>query len=160
MVEEGQHLRVVPADLGLDRGHVEPAQVDAQLAQQEPKRSITQIADNLYRFQNNFHFSVFLVTDDGVIATDPINAEAAAWLEKEIRNRFNQEIKYLVLSHDHRDHSAGGEVWADTATVIAHANAREVIIGEKRPTALPDITFTDHSRYFLCEAPQRNSFFV
>ncbi len=116
---------------------------DTQLAQQETKRAITQIADNLYRFQNNFHFSVFLVTDEGVIATDPINAEAAAWLENEIKSRFNQEIKYLILSHDHRDHSAGGEVWADTATVIAHANAREVIIGEQRPTAVPDITFTD-----------------
>ena len=114
-----------------------------QVAQQAPKRSITEVAPNLYRFQNNFHNSVFLVTPDGVIATDPINAAAATWLEAEIKTRFNQEIKYVVLSHDHRDHSSGGEVWADTATVIAHANAKPVIIGEKRPTAVPDITFTD-----------------
>jgi glyoxylase-like metal-dependent hydrolase (beta-lactamase superfamily II) len=112
-------------------------------AQQEVKRSITEIAPNLYRFQNNFHFSVFLVTDDGVIATDPINADAAKFLEAEIRSRFNQEIKYLVLSHDHADHSSGGEVWADTATVIAHANAKPVIIGEQRPTAVPDLTFDE-----------------
>ena len=110
---------------------------------QEVKRSITEVAPNLYRFQNNFHVSVFLVTDDGVIATDPINAAAATWLEAEIKTRFNQEIKYVVLSHDHADHSSGGEVWADTATVIAHANAKLVIIGEKRPTAVPDITFKD-----------------
>ena len=44
--------------------------------QNAPKRAITEIAPNLYRFQNNFHFSVFLVTDEGVIATDPINAAA------------------------------------------------------------------------------------
>lgn len=112
-------------------------------AQQEVKRSITEVAPNLYRFQNNFHVSVFLVTNEGVIATDPINAAAATWLEAEIKSRFNQEIKYVVLSHDHADHSSGGEVWADTATVIAHANAKPVIIGEKRPTAVPDITFTD-----------------
>ena len=49
-------------------------------AQQEVKRSITEIGPNLYRFQNNFHTSVFLVTDAGVIATDPINAAAATWL--------------------------------------------------------------------------------
>ena len=61
-------------------------------AQQEVKRSITEIAPNLYRFQNNFHVSVFLVTADGVIATDPINAAAATWLEGEIKTRFNQEI--------------------------------------------------------------------
>lgn len=114
-----------------------------QVAQQAPKRSITEVAPNLYRFQNNFHVSVFLVTPDGVIATDPINADAAQWLEGEIRSRFNQEIKYVVLSHDHADHSSGGEVWADTATVIAHANARRAILGEGRPTAVPEITFTD-----------------
>lgn len=110
---------------------------------QDVKRNITQIAGDLYRFQNNFHFSVFLVTPEGVIATDPIDAAAATWLKAEIKKRFNQEIKYLILSHDHRDHIAGGEVFADTALVVAHERAKAVIIGEKRPTAVPDITFSD-----------------
>ncbi len=110
---------------------------------QEVKREITKIAGDLYRFQNKFHYSVFLVTPEGVIVTDPIDADAAAWLKAEIASRFNQPIKYLVYSHDHRDHIAGGEVFADTATVIAHENAKATIIGEKRPTAVPDVTFTD-----------------
>lgn len=112
-------------------------------AQQEVKRSITEIGPNLYRFQNNFHTSVFLVTDDGVVATDPINAAAATWLENEIRTRFGQEIRYVVYSHDHADHVSGGEVWDDTAVVVAHANARDTIIAAKRPTAVPELTFTD-----------------
>ena len=112
-------------------------------AQDDVKREITHIAGDLYRFQNKFHFSVFLVTPEGVIATDPINADAAAWLEAQIRERFGQEIRYLVLSHDHADHSAGGEVFADTATVVAHERAKRTIIGEKRPTAVPEITFSD-----------------
>ena len=110
---------------------------------QEVKRSITKISGDLYRFQNKFHYSVFLVTPDGVIATDPINAEAATYLKAELKKRFNQTVKYLIYSHDHRDHIAGGEVFADTATVVAHENAKAVIIGEKRPTAVPDVTFTD-----------------
>ena len=109
----------------------------------EANRAITQITGDLYRFQNNFHYSVFLVTPDGVIVTDPINAEAATWLEAEIARRFNQPVKYLILSHDHRDHSSGGEVFADTATVIAHERAKAAIVGEGRPTAVPDITFSD-----------------
>ncbi|MDE0029687.1 MAG: MBL fold metallo-hydrolase [Deltaproteobacteria bacterium] len=109
----------------------------------QAKRAITQITGDLYRFQNNFHYSVFLVTPDGVIVTDPINAEAARWLKAEIAKRFDRPIKYLILSHDHRDHSAGGEVFADTATVIAHEKAKAVIIAERRPTAVPDITFSD-----------------
>jgi len=110
-------------------------------AQEAPKRSITRVTGDLYRFQNNFHVSVFLVTPDGVIATDPIDAQAAAWLEAEIKKRFDREIKYLVYSHDHRDHIAGGEVLADTAVVVAHEKAKAAIVGEKRPTAVPEITF-------------------
>jgi glyoxylase-like metal-dependent hydrolase (beta-lactamase superfamily II) len=110
---------------------------------QDAKRSITNIAGDLYRFQNNFHYSVFLVTPDGIIATDPISSDAASWLKQELKARFNLPVKYLIYSHDHRDHSAGGEVFAPEATVIAHQKARATIIGEKRPTAIPDVTFTD-----------------
>jgi glyoxylase-like metal-dependent hydrolase (beta-lactamase superfamily II) len=110
--------------------------------QQEAQREITQVAGDLYRFQNNFHVSVFLVTPEGVIATDPIDAEAAAWLQDQIEERFEQPIRYVIYSHDHADHIAGGEVFEE-AIVIAHDNAKRAIIGEQRPTAVPDITFSD-----------------
>ncbi len=113
------------------------------LAQSQPKRAITQIAGDLYRFQNNFHYSVFLVTPEGIIVTDPINSEAATWLKGELAKRFDVPVKYLIYSHNHADHIAGGEVFADTATVVAHVNAMAHIAGEGRPTAIPDITFAD-----------------
>ncbi len=122
---------------------------DGALAQQEPKRAVTQISGDLYRFQNNFHFSVFLVTPDGVIATDPINAEAARWLEEEIARRFDKEVKYLIYSHDHADHISGGQVFADTAIVVAHENAKATILGENRPTAVPDLTFSERMTIVL-----------
>src|SRR5262245_4078868 len=119
--------------------------VGTALAQQQqpPQRGITKIAGDLYRFQNNFHYSVFLVTPAGIIVTDPIDAEAAAWLKAELAKQFNKPIKYLIYSHDHRDHIAGGEVFADTAVVVAHDNAKATIVGEKRPTAVPQLTFSD-----------------
>jgi len=110
---------------------------------QAPVREITQIKGNVYRFRNNFHYSVFAVTPAGIIATDPIDADAARWLKAEFAKRFNVPVKYLVYSHDHADHISGGEVFADTAVVVAHANAKPVIIGEKRPTAVPHVTFGD-----------------
>lgn len=42
-------------------------------AQQAPTRAITHIAGDLYRFQNNSHDAVFLVTPDGILVTDPID---------------------------------------------------------------------------------------
>jgi glyoxylase-like metal-dependent hydrolase (beta-lactamase superfamily II) len=114
----------------------------AAQAQDAPKRAITRISGELYRFQNNFHYSVFLVTPDGVIVTDPIDADAARWLKAEIASRFGKPIRYVVYSHDHRDHIAGGEVFAaDGAIIVAHEKAKHTIIGENRPTAVPQITF-------------------
>ncbi|HJR51750.1 MAG TPA: MBL fold metallo-hydrolase, partial [Gemmatimonadales bacterium] len=107
-----------------------------------PIREITRIAGEVYRFRNAGHYSVFAVTPAGVIATDPINADAARWLEAEITQRFKQPVRYLVYSHDHADHIAGGEVLADTATVVAHETARATIVGERRPTAVPQVTFS------------------
>jgi len=115
----------------------------AQTPAQPPVREITQIAGEIYRFRNNNHYSIFAVTPAGIIATDPINAEAAKWLQAELQKRFAQPIKYLIYSHDHADHSAGGEVFADTAVVVAHDHAKTAIIGEKRPTAVPQVTFSE-----------------
>lgn len=114
---------------------------DSTAAAQGAKRSITKIAGDVYRFQNNFHFSVFMVTSDGIIVTDPINADAAKWLKAELATRFNQPVKFLVYSHDHADHISGGEIYADTAMVVSQSNAKGHIVGENRPTAAPDITF-------------------
>ena len=97
---------------------------------QAPVREISQIAGEVYRFRNQNHYSVFAVTPAGIIATDPINAEAAQWLKAELQRRFNRPVKYLIYSHDHADHIAGGEVFADTATVIAHENAKAAIMAE------------------------------
>jgi hypothetical protein len=83
------------------------------------------------------------VTPEGVIATDPINVDAAVWRKAEIAERFGQPVKYLIYGHGHADDIAGGEVLADTATIVAHDNAKRTIICEKRPTAAPQVTFSD-----------------
>ena len=110
---------------------------------QTPTREITQLAGEVYRFRNNNHYSIFAVTPAGIIATDPINAEAAQWLKAELQRRFGQPVKYVVYSHDHADHISGGEIFADTAVVVAHENAKSAILGERRPTAVPQLTFSE-----------------
>lgn len=111
-------------------------------AASEPARSITHLAGDVYRFQNNAHYSVFMVTPDGVIATDPISPDAAAWLNIEIQVRFNQPVKYVIYSHDHWDHVSGAAAFPE-ATIIAHANAVPWIQASDDPIELPDITFTN-----------------
>ncbi len=113
------------------------------VAEQLPDRGIVRITGDLYRFQENAHYGVFLVTSDGVIVVDQINAETATWLKTQLQQRFQKEVKYLVYSHHHEDHVSGGEVFAATATIIAHDNAVAGLNVLKIPTPLPDITFSD-----------------
>lgn len=111
-------------------------------SQKPAVREITRVAGDLYRFRNNFHYSVFMVTRAGIIATDPINAEAARWLKQELAGRFNRPVKYLIYSHDHADHISGGEVFSDSAVVVAHERAKARIVAEKRATAVPEVVFS------------------
>ena len=73
---------------------------DLAAAQQAPTRTITNIAGDLYQFQNNFHFSVFYVTGEGIIATDPINSDAAEWLKTELQTRFGPAVVHLGGADD------------------------------------------------------------
>ena len=58
-----------------------PEMMNDQAAAEDPNKEIIQVAGDLYRFRNNNHYSVFLVTPDGIILGDPINSEAATWLK-------------------------------------------------------------------------------
>jgi len=91
---------------------------------QEPLHSIENIAGDLYRFQSDNYYGVFLVTDEGIILADPINTETATWLKGELDRRFAQPVKYVIYSHDHADHTSGGEVFEGTATFVAHTYAK------------------------------------
>jgi glyoxylase-like metal-dependent hydrolase (beta-lactamase superfamily II) len=83
--------------------------------------------DNVYIFRYGGHQSMFIVTKDGVIATDPISERrpAAKTYIEEIQKITKAPIKYVIYSHSHYDHIAGGKPFKDLgATFIAHKNAK------------------------------------
>jgi len=99
--------------------------------------------DNVYIFRYGNHQSMFVVTSAGVIATDPIGygrPQAVTTYVEEIRKVTNQPIKYLIYSHHHYDHIAGGQPFKEAgAKIIAHKRARERLALLKDPaTPLPD----------------------
>src|SRR4249920_1552281 len=92
-----------------------------------PPFATTKVTDNVYIFRYGGHQSMFIVTPDGVIATDPIGLKrpAAAAYIAEIRKITQAPIKYLIYSHHHYDHIAGGKPFKDAgATFVAHRNAQ------------------------------------
>jgi len=85
--------------------------------------------DNVYVFRYQNHQAMFVVTPAGVIATDPISygrPQAAVAYVAEIKKITDKPIKYLIYSHHHYDHIAGGKPFKDAgARVIAHKRAKE-----------------------------------
>ena len=121
--------------------------VNAQ-AQQRPLYQTTKVegTDGVYIFRYGNHQAMFVVTKAGVIATDPIaygRPEAAVTYIEEIKKVSEQPIKYLIYSHHHYDHIAGGKPFKDAgARIIAHKRAKERLEQVKDPfTPLPDETF-------------------
>ena len=90
-----------------------------------PMFATTKVTDNVYIFRYGGHQSMFIVTPDGVIATDPIGERrpaAKAYIE-EIQKITKAPIKYVIYSHSHFDHIAGGQPFKDLGAVfVAHRN--------------------------------------
>jgi glyoxylase-like metal-dependent hydrolase (beta-lactamase superfamily II) len=117
-------------------------------AQQPPMFETRKLTDNAFIFRYQFHQALFIVTSDGVIATDPIaflRPQAAQAYLAEIRKVTQAPIKYLVYSHHHYDHIAGGKPFKDAgATVVAHRNAKARLEALRHPdVVIPDEAVDD-----------------
>lgn len=115
---------------------------------QPPPFETRKVTDHVYVFRYGGHQSMFVVTRDGVIATDPIaflRPVAATTYLEEIRKITQAPIRYLVYSHHHYDHIAGGKPFKDAgATVIAHRNAKTRLEALRHPdVVLPDMAVDD-----------------
>jgi glyoxylase-like metal-dependent hydrolase (beta-lactamase superfamily II) len=124
----------------------------AQAPQQVPPPplfSTTKVdgTDGVYIFRYQGHQAMFVVTPDGVIATDPIGERrpAAAAYIGEIRKITQAPIKYVVYSHSHFDHIAGGKPFKDLgATFIAHRNTKRLLEARKNADiVMPDLVVDD-----------------
>jgi glyoxylase-like metal-dependent hydrolase (beta-lactamase superfamily II) len=107
--------------------------------------------DNVYVFRNQNHMSMFIVTTAGVIVTDPVaygRPQGGEQYLNEIRKITSQPIRYVIYSHHHFDHIAGGKVFKDAgARFIAHRNATARLKAINDPhTVLPDESVSDRGR--------------
>jgi glyoxylase-like metal-dependent hydrolase (beta-lactamase superfamily II) len=117
---------------------------------QRPPIATTKVegTDGVYIFRNGNHQAMFIVTKDGVIATDPVaygRPNGGQQYVDEIKKVTDKPIKYLIYSHHHFDHIAGGKAFKDAgARVVAHKRATERLKVIKDPhTVIPDESVGD-----------------
>lgn len=93
----------------------------------EKKQDFTiKIADDVYRYGNPNvgYFSMFIVSNKGIIVIEPMNTAHSKAMLKAIRKISKQPIRYLLHSHNHWDHSKGAKIFLkEGAKIVAHKKA-------------------------------------
>jgi glyoxylase-like metal-dependent hydrolase (beta-lactamase superfamily II) len=124
---------------------------DPVAAQSAPPFATREVAPGVFLFRYQGHQSIFVVTPEGVLATDPIGQrrpQAVTTYIEEIRKVTQAPIRTLVYSHAHYDHIEGGAPFkAAGATILAHHRARDTLAAFGNPnTPLPDEVVPDTGR--------------
>lgn len=87
-------------------------------------------------------YSLIVLTDDGVVVVDTLNAMNAQALDDAIKGLTDLPVKYVFYSHNHWDHISGAQLFKDQgATIISHIDAKTYL--KPNPGAPPaDLTWS------------------
>jgi len=104
---------------------------------------VTQIGPGYYTFRYAGTRNIFLITDAGVIVSDPISPAAAKAMRAEIAKLTDKPVKYVVYSHQHWDHIRGGRLFKDEgAKFVSHEKCVAHFADLPHPeVVMPDVTF-------------------
>jgi glyoxylase-like metal-dependent hydrolase (beta-lactamase superfamily II) len=114
-------------------------------------QEVESFGDGLYAFRQNAYRSIFIVSDEGVIVTDPVSKVYASAYRAEIAKITDQPVRYVVYSQSQWDRTRGGQIFKDEgATFIAHEKCRENLENQPHPeVVMPEITYSDEYRVEL-----------
>ncbi len=102
---------------------------------------ISKVADGVYLYApGDNYISMFVVTSDGVVAVESVNTQHAKAMLEAIGSVTDKPVRYLLHTHNHWDHSGGGQVFRDAgAKILAHKEAYQWMqANPHRDMALPD----------------------
>ncbi len=106
------------------------------------------IGEGVYVFRYGIHRSLFVVSEEGVIVTDPLNAAAAKIYRQEIAKITAAPVTHVIYSHSHWDRVAGGQVFKDEGArfIMQEACAANLLeVNARTPLAVPDIVPPDET---------------
>jgi len=118
----------------------------------EIKIETIQINDHIYEVTGIDNFDINVIASigpDGILLVDAGTDNFGKLIPAELKKLSDADIKYLINTHFHNDHTGGNKYFKDKTTIIAHTNVVERMSGkffalEPLPQeGLPDRTFHD-----------------
>ncbi|WP_271274151.1 MBL fold metallo-hydrolase [Aliamphritea hakodatensis] len=112
------------------------------------KPVMTELKDGIYQYSQFFYNSLIVISEDGVVITDPSGAKRAADMRAEIRKLTDLPVTRVIYSHDHFDHSRGGQIFKNEgAQFITQEGCRELLGRDlENKVVQPDLTYQDQMR--------------
>ena len=113
----------------------------------------TEIKDGIYMLATGAGGNIGIsVGDDGVFMIDDQFAPLSEKINEAIDAISDSEIRYLINTHYHGDHTGGNSNFADDgAVIVAHDNVRARLLNnpDNDEKSLPVVTYNDTATFFL-----------
>jgi glyoxylase-like metal-dependent hydrolase (beta-lactamase superfamily II) len=125
-----------------------------------PPPKLTKIKDNIYVVENQAaklsdlavyggNATIYL-TEKGVVLVDSKFERVHDDIRSKIQSLTNQPVKYLILTHNHGDHSGGAAKFeAEGAQVIISTRDRENLAKTPNQTWLPSFTYAGSATLYM-----------
>jgi cyclase len=119
-----------------------------------PALTIEKIHDDLYMIVGDGGNVAVYITNEGLILVDDKYDQDHAQIMARIRSVTNQQVRYILSTHYHADHSGGNTLFTNEAEIISTRNAHDGIVKHLQSNAPSNmvparVTFTDECTIFL-----------
>jgi cyclase len=128
-----------------------------------PEIEVKTLSSNLYKFSCSVNNWLVLTGPDGVLLSDSAPEMYGEAMKLQLRKLGIDDVKIIINTHWHHDHTGGNLLFGRDATVIAHHSVREDLAARKHISlfdeyfeafpdhALPDLTFSAGMKIYFNE---------
>ncbi|MDQ7054586.1 MAG: MBL fold metallo-hydrolase [candidate division KSB1 bacterium] len=92
----------------------------------------THVAGNVYMLEGRGGNIGVSVGEDGILLVDDQFAPLAEKIRKAVQNLRPGDIRFILNTHWHGDHTGGNPIFGKESTIIAHTNVRKRLMTEQR----------------------------
>jgi len=113
--------------------------------------TVQQAAGDVYMLQGPGGNIGVLATDKGLLLVDDKFAPLAEKIESAMKELEDKELKYIINTHFHGDHTGSNQFFSHKAPIFAHENVRSRLSSKADHSAesLPVVTYKDGITIYL-----------